>query len=56
MNIFEYNPDNKASLISEALVTLLSGGSVVYPTETAYALGADFFSPSAYRNIFSIKN
>jgi L-threonylcarbamoyladenylate synthase len=27
----------------------------VYPTETAYGLGADFFSPRAYRSIFAIK-
>lgn len=55
MKIIKYDPENKASIVAEALVVLMSGGTVVYPTETAYALGADFFSPHAYTSIFSIK-
>ncbi len=55
MKIIKYAPEKKASILAEALVVLLSGGTVVYPTETAYGLGADFFSPRAYRSIFSIK-
>jgi L-threonylcarbamoyladenylate synthase len=55
MKVLQYTPEKKASILSEALVVLLSGGTVVYPTETAYALGADFFSPKAYRSIFGIK-
>ncbi len=56
MKILPYTQENKASILAEALVVLLSGGTIVYPTETAYGLGADFFSPKAYRSIFSIKN
>ncbi len=31
------------------------GGTVVYPTETAYGLGADFYSGSAYNKVVAIK-
>ncbi len=55
MKVIKYKPENKASVIAEAMVVLMSGGTVVYPTETAYALGADFFSPHAYLSIFDIK-
>src|SRR5262245_30301280 len=55
MKILRYDPENKAKIFSEALVVLMSGGTVVYPTETAYGLGADFYSPSAYRAVYTIK-
>lgn len=32
------------------------GGTVVYPTETSYALGGDFFSDKAYKRILAIKS
>ena len=56
MKVLPYDPQNKAGILAEALVVLLSGGTVVYPTETAYGLGADFFSPRAYQRVFAIKN
>jgi len=34
---------------------LKSGGLVVYPTETAYALGCDPKSPKAVKRLFSVK-
>lgn len=55
MKILTYTTEQKASILAEALVVLMSGGTVVYPTETSYALGADFFSPQAYQRIFKIK-
>ena len=55
MKVIRFDPERKAEQLAEALVVLLSGGAVVYPTETAYALGADFFSPHAYRNIYRVK-
>lgn len=55
MKVIRYTPEKKASILSEALVTLLSGGTVVYPTETTYGLGGDFFSPKAYHAVFTIK-
>ncbi|MEK7583668.1 MAG: L-threonylcarbamoyladenylate synthase [Patescibacteria group bacterium] len=55
MDVIIYEEEKKAEILSQALVVLMSGGTVVYPTETAYALGADFYSPHAYRAVFEIK-
>ena len=55
MKVIKYHRDDKAKIIAEALVILLSGGTVVYPTETAYAIGADFYSPGACRQVVTIK-
>ena len=55
MKILKYDSEKKASIVAEALVVLMSGGTVVYPTETAYGIGADFFSPHAYRTVYSLK-
>jgi len=42
--------------IDEAVAILKRGGAVVYPTETAYALGCDFTNQEAIAKIFKIKN
>lgn len=55
MKVLRYDSEKRAEVLAEALVVLLSGGTVVYPTETAYALGADFFSPRAYRSVYMLK-
>jgi len=41
--------------IKDAVAILKQGGTVVYPTETAYALGCDAINASATRKIFKIK-
>ena len=41
--------------IHEAAGCLASGGTVVFPTETVYGLGADAFNPEAVRKIFEAK-
>lgn len=41
--------------ILEAAKLLRSGGTVVYPTETAYALGADPLQPDAVEKVFALK-
>ncbi|MBI3956581.1 MAG: threonylcarbamoyl-AMP synthase [Candidatus Kerfeldbacteria bacterium] len=41
--------------ILEAATVIRSGGTVVYPTETAYALGADPFNTAAVGNVFALK-
>ena len=46
-------PDRAA--LDRAVAALKSGGTVVYPTETAYALGCDPFDAKAVRRLFSIK-
>ncbi len=42
--------------IAEAVEILKAGGIVVYPTETAYALGCDATDKIAKKRIFKIKN
>jgi len=41
--------------IEKAAECVLSGGLIVYPTETVYGLGADPFHSSALERIFTIK-
>ncbi|MFH1194040.1 MAG: L-threonylcarbamoyladenylate synthase [bacterium] len=42
--------------VTEAIAILKQGGVVVYPTETAYALGCDAANSRAKAKIFKIKN
>lgn len=42
--------------IQEAVEILRRGGTVVYPTDTAYALGGMFDSKKVTKNILAIKN
>lgn len=41
--------------IRTAIDVIKSGGTVVYPTETVYGLGADAFSGAAVRKVYEIK-
>lgn len=41
--------------LKQAADILRAGGTVVYPTETAYALGADPRNPEAVKKVFAIK-
>ncbi len=47
------NPDQK--IINQAVEVLKKGGTVVYPTDTAYGLGALAFDQKAIGKIFQIK-
>ena len=50
-------PDEKLSLndFSEPAAVLAGGGTVAFPTETVYGLGADAANPSAVKKIFEAK-
>lgn len=52
LNIFKFN---QRAVINEAVNVLKKGGVIVYPTETAYGLGADFFNPKAIEKVYQIK-
>lgn len=41
--------------LAEAVSIMKNGGAVIYPTETAYALGCDAMSKRAMKKIFQIK-
>ncbi len=55
MNKFDDAPASQRSMILRAAETILSGGLVVFPTETVYGLGADALDASAVRGIFTAK-
>ena len=42
-------------ILAEALNTLRSGGTILYPTDTVWGLGCDATNPSAVARIFQIK-
>lgn len=52
MKIFKINNKN----ISQAVAILKNGGVIVYPTDTAYALGGIFDSKKVKQKILKIKN
>jgi L-threonylcarbamoyladenylate synthase len=41
--------------LSKAIVALVNGNVIVYPTDTLYGLGADIFNEDAVRKVFEIK-
>lgn len=41
--------------IRSAIDVIKSGGTIVYPTETVYGLGADAFSEEAVRKVYKLK-
>lgn len=44
-----------SSVIEKAVTTLRKGGTVVYPTDTLYGLGANALDASAIQKVFAIK-
>lgn len=55
--IFRVNPVNpEMQIIREAARIIKSGGTVAFPTETIYGIGADAFNADACGSIFRIKN
>lgn len=58
MRVLKVNPENlreSEEAIEEAAKVMLSGGTVVFPTDTVYGLGCDATQESAVRKIFRIK-
>ncbi len=55
MRILQLKKDNFSFIVKTAVKVLKDGGVVVYPTETAYGLGADFLNPQAVKKIYQIK-
>lgn len=54
--ILAVNPINpELDRIKEAAAVIKAGGTVAFPTETVYGLGADAFNPEACAKIFEIK-
>lgn len=53
--ILKIDGNNFADTISKAARILKQGGTVAFPTETVYGLGADALNPAAVRKIFKAK-
>ena len=55
MRIVRVGKKPSEKLLREAAAVLKHGGIVVYPTETAYAVGCDATNPAARKRIYAIK-
>lgn len=58
MKILKVNPENlreSEEAVVEAAKTMLSGGTVVFPTDTVYGLGCDATNAAAVGKIFLVK-
>ena len=47
---------NKPEAISEAVKALSAGNLIIFPTETVYGLGCDFFNAESRKKIYEIKS
>lgn len=55
MNIIELNTLNFNEVVDKSIDILKSGGLIIYPTETAYGLGADIYNKNAVERVYNIK-
>ncbi len=54
-NLLEKSDEERQEIYEEAGRIIRAGGTVVFPTETVYGLGADAMNPSAVRAIYTAK-
>ncbi|RJQ34751.1 threonylcarbamoyl-AMP synthase [Candidatus Parcubacteria bacterium] len=55
MKEIKLEENNRLQILQEALEVLRAGGTIVYPTETSYGLGGDFFDIKVIEKINKIK-
>jgi len=55
MKEIKLNKKNRIQALQEAVEVLNKGGIIIYPTETSYGLGCDFYNNKACAKIYSIK-
>lgn len=53
--LFRISNENFKAIINEAAAIIENGGTVAFPTETVYGLGANGLNPAAVRKIFEAK-
>ena len=56
MQILSLTQENARAVVTRAAEVLVSGGVVLYPTDTLYGLGVDAFSDEAVAKIYEIKS
>lgn len=55
MEEIKLNTENRIFVLQKALEVLNNGGVIIYPTETSYGLGGDFFDQKVVNKIYKIK-
>ncbi|MCB9802898.1 threonylcarbamoyl-AMP synthase [Candidatus Nomurabacteria bacterium] len=55
MKEIKLNKDNALAVIRETIKVIEKGGTIIYPTETSYGLGGDFYNQKAIKKIYKIK-
>ena len=53
--VFRVSEENFNAVLDKAAAIIRSGGTVAFPTETVYGLGADGLNPDAVLKIFEAK-
>ena len=54
IKLYEENPQQRK--IAEVVKVLKNGGVIIYPTDTVYGIGCDFFNAKAVQRVCQIKN
>lgn len=55
--VFDLSPDNPdEDILSHAMMVILEGGVVAFPTDTVYGLAADALNAEAVRKLYQVKN
>ena len=54
-SVMQHSKDEAGRDIKKAAEILRCGGTVIYPTETVYGIGASIFSKEALKKVFDIK-
>ena len=55
MKEIKLNKNNKIEVLQKAMEVLNNGGIIIYPTETSYGMGCDFYNKKACNKIYKIK-
>lgn len=56
MEEIKLNIENRIEALQKAMEVLKNGGTVIYPTETSYGLGCDFYNKKALALVYKIKH
>jgi L-threonylcarbamoyladenylate synthase len=56
MSTVKLSPSNADEIIQRAISILLNSGTIAYPTETIYGLGAKYDDEQAVKRLYALKN
>ncbi|MCD4761219.1 L-threonylcarbamoyladenylate synthase [bacterium] len=55
MQEIKLTDENQPEVLQKTLEVLKNGGVIIYPTETSYGMGCDFYNKEAVDKIYQIK-